>query len=293
MLKFNHLQKISVLGMGLLGASVTMACLRAFPKVFTVGYSHRASTRNKSRQLNVANQIAETLEEAVCHADIVILATPILTFETYFGEIAPFLKPGAIVTDVGSTKRLVHRWADKKLPRNVYYVGSHPIAGSEKRGVEYARDDLLTSARCILTHTAKTNVNAIKILRQFWSALGCNVVTLDPKKHDQVFGLISHLPHVLAAALINGSDFEDMKFAGKGFIDTSRIASGPADVWMDIVLTNHQNITQGIDQIIRQMNIMKKAIAAQDADKVNELLESARVKREKLIEYKLKKRELL
>lgn len=279
--------------MGLLGASVTMACLRAFPKVFTVGYSHRASTRHKSRQLNVANQIAETLEEAVCDADIVILATPILTFETYFGQIAPFLKPGAIVTDVGSTKALVHQWADKNLPRNVYYVGSHPIAGSEKRGVEYARDDLLTSARCILTHTVKTNTHAIRLLRQFWSELGCNVVTLDPKKHDRIFGLISHLPHVLAAALINSSDFEDMKYAGKGFIDTSRIASGPADVWMDIVLTNHHNIVKGLDRVIRQLNMMKKAISAQNSDKVNQLLESARAKREKLIAYKLKKRELL
>lgn len=293
MFKINNLQKVSVIGMGLLGASVTMACLRAFPKVFTVGYSHRASTRKKSRQLNVANQIAETLEEAVSSADIVILATPILTFETYFRDIAPFLKPGAIVTDVGSTKTLVHQWADKNLPRNVYYVGSHPIAGSEKRGVEYARDDLLTSARCILTHTAKTNTHSIKVLRQFWSALGCNVVTLTPKKHDQIFGLISHLPHVLAAALINGSDFEDMKFAGKGFVDTSRIASGPADVWMDIVLTNHRNIVQGIDQIVRQLGVMKKAIAAQDAEKVKKLLEIARAKREKLIEYKLKNRELL
>lgn len=289
----NDLQKVSVIGMGLLGASVTMACLRAFPKVFTVGYSHRASTRKKSRQLNVANQIAETLEEAVSNADIVILATPILTFETYFRDIAAFLKSEAIVTDVGSTKTLVHQWADNNLPRNVYYVGSHPIAGSEKRGVEYARDDLLTSARCILTHTAKTNIHAIKVLRQFWSALGCNVVTLTPKKHDQIFGLISHLPHVLAAALINGSNFDDMKFAGKGFIDTSRIASGPADVWMDIVLTNHRNIVQGIDQIIRQLGIMKKAIAAQDAEKVKKLLEIARSKREKLIEYKLKNRELL
>ncbi|MBN2511537.1 MAG: prephenate dehydrogenase/arogenate dehydrogenase family protein [Sedimentisphaerales bacterium] len=293
MLKNINLQKISVIGMGLLGASVTMACRRAFPKVFTVGYSHRASTRKKSRQLNVAHQIAQTLEEAVHNADIVILATPILTFETYFKSIAPFLKSGAIVTDVGSTKHLVHQWANKNLPRTVFYVGSHPIAGSEKRGVEYARDDLLTSARCILTHTARTNAHALKILRHFWSELGCNVVTLAPKKHDQIFALISHLPHVLAAALINGSDFEDMKFAGKGFIDTSRIASGPADVWMDIVLTNHHNITLGIDQLVRQLGRMKKAIAAQDAAKVKDLLETARAKREKLIAYKLKKRELL
>lgn len=95
-------------------------------------------------------------EEAVCDADIVILATPIMTFESYFKDIRPFLKSGCIVTDVGSTKVLVHRWAEKYLPKTVFFVGSHPIAGSEKRGVEFARDDLLTLARCIITHTGKT-----------------------------------------------------------------------------------------------------------------------------------------
>ena len=122
MFKCKDLRKISVVGMGLLGASVTMACMRAFPKISTVGYSHRDSTRRKSRQLNVASSIAETLEEAITNADIVILATPIMTFEGYFKDIRPFLKPGCIVTDVGSTKSLVHRWADKNRGKKRKYT---------------------------------------------------------------------------------------------------------------------------------------------------------------------------
>jgi prephenate dehydrogenase len=293
MLKCKDLQKVSVIGMGLLGASVTMACMRAFPKVSIVGYSHRDLTRRKSRQLNVASSIAETLEEAISNADIVILATPIMTFEGYFKDIRPFLKPGCIVTDVGSTKSLVHRWADKNLPKSIFFVGSHPIAGSEKRGVEFARDDLLTSARCIVTQTVKTNKNAVKVLTDFWTALGCNVISLNPTKHDRILGLISHLPHVAAAALVNASDGEDMRFAGKGFVDTSRIASGPSDVWMDIVLTNHKIIAQGIDRLIGQLAAMKKAVSAQDAKTIQKLLEKARTKREAMIEYKLKRRELM
>jgi prephenate dehydrogenase len=293
MLKCKDLQQVSVIGMGLLGASVTMTCRRAFPKVSIVGYSHRDSTRRKSRRLNVANHIAETLEEAVTNADIVILATPIMTFESYFKDIRPFLRPGCVVTDVGSTKSLVHRWADKNLPKSVFFVGSHPIAGSEKRGVEFARDDLLISARCIVTQTAKTNREAVGLLTEFWTALGCNVISLNPTKHDRIFGLISHLPHVAAAALVNASDIEDMKFAGKGFIDSSRIASGPADVWMDIVLTNHKTIAEGIERLIRQLAAMKKAIAAQDAGAIQKLLEKARTKREAMIAYKLKRRELM
>jgi prephenate dehydrogenase len=290
--KTKELKKITVIGMGLLGSSITMAAMRAFPKVSIVGFSHRQSTRRKANRLNVANYIAETLEQAVAGADIVILATPILTFEAYFCQIAPFLKPGGIVTDVGSTKASVHHWAEKSLPRGACFVGSHPIAGSEKRGVEYARDDLLAGARCILTETPKTNRQAVRLLKMFWTALGCRVQALNPAMHDRIYGLISHLPHITAAALVNASDFEDMKYAGKGFIDTSRLASGPTDVWTDVLLTNNRNIISGLERLIRQLGVLKTAVQAKNARKISQLLEKARTKRHALMEYKLKHSEL-
>jgi prephenate dehydrogenase len=290
--KIKDLKKITVIGMGLLGASITMSVMRAFPKVPVVGFSHRKSTRRKAARLNVASRVAETLQEAVSDADIVILATPILTFEAYFCQIAPFLKPRSIVTDVGSTKACVHQWAQKALSKKVCFVGSHPIAGSEKRGVEYARDDLLTGARCVLTQTSKTNSHALRTLKLFWTALGCKVETLSPIKHDRIYGLISHLPHITAVALVNSSEFEDMKFAGKGFIDTSRLASGPADVWTDVLLTNHRNIVLGLDRLIRQIGVLKTAMQAKNARHISKLLEKARTKRLALMEYKLKHREL-
>jgi prephenate dehydrogenase len=286
------LKKITVVGMGLLGASITMSVMRAFPRVLVVGFSHRKSTRSKAARFNVANHIAETLQDAVTDADIVILATPILTFEACFCQIAPFLKSGCIVTDVGSTKASVHQWAGKKLPKTVCFVGSHPIAGSEKRGVEYARDDLLTSARCILTQTPKTNRQAVGLLKSFWTAMGCKVETMNPVKHDRIYGLISHLPHITAAALVNASDFEDMKYAGKGFIDTSRLASGPADVWTDVLLTNDRNIVLGLDRLIQHLNKLKTAMHTKNARKISKLLENAREKRHALIEYKLKHKEI-
>ncbi len=293
MLNIKGLKKVCVIGMGLLGASVTMAAMRAFPKVLIVGFSHRDSTRKKARRLNIANHIAETLEEAVRDADMVILATPVMTFEGYFRQITSFLKSGCVVTDVGSTKVCVHKWAEKNLPKDVYFVGSHPIAGSEKRGVEYARDDLLAAARCILTQTPKTNKQAVKFMKGFWTALGCRVETLTPARHDRIYGLTSHLPHIAAAAIVNASDFEDMKFAGKGFIDTSRVASSPADVWTDILLTNSRNITRGIDRLTRQLRALRGAIHTKNARKIARLLEKARAKRQALIEYKLNKRELM
>jgi prephenate dehydrogenase len=292
MFNIKDLKKITVIGMGLLGASITMSVMRAFPKVLVVGFSHRESTRRKAGRLNVANQITQTLQEAVSDADIVILATPILTFEAYFCQISPFLKSGCIVTDVGSTKACVHQWAQKNLPKRVSFVGSHPIAGSEKRGVEYARDDLLTSARCILTQKAKTNPKAMRTLKLFWMALGCKVEVMNPAKHDRVYGLISHLPHITAAALVNASDLEDMKYAGKGFVDTSRLASGPADVWTDVLLTNDRNIILGLDRLIRQLNKLKAAMHTKNARQISKLLENAREKRHVLMEYKLKHSEL-
>lgn len=279
--------------MGLLGASVSMAAKRELPTSRVVGFSHRDSTRAKARQANVADEISDCLDAAVHDADLVILATPIMTFEKLFKEIAPCLKKGAIVTDVGSTKTLVSRWAAKTLPDRVHFVGSHPIAGSEKRGVDFSRDDLLSNAKCIVTRTPQTSLKAIRILKQFWTLLGCNVIVMSPKEHDRILGLISHLPHILAAALVNASSFEDMTFAGKGFIDTSRIASGPADIWTDILLTNPANIVKGIDKLQRQLTAIRKAVAAKDAKAIGRLLENARRRRESLIEYKLIQRELI
>ncbi len=132
----------------------------------------------------------------------------------------------------------------------------------------------------------------MKFTREFWTALGCRVEIIAPVKHDKIYGFISHLPHITAAAIVNASDFEDMKFAGKGFIDTSRVASSPADVWTDILLTNSRNITRGIDRLTRQLLALQGAIHTQNAKKITRLLEKARTKRQALMKYKLKHKEL-
>ena len=278
--------------MGLLGASVTLSVKRELPWIKVVGYSHREQTRQVARNMSVANDIADTLEECVADADIVILASPIKTFQEYFRQMAPFLKAGCIVTDVGSTKKLVYEWAKKNLPDTVCFVGSHPIAGSEKRGVEFARDDLLAGSKCILTQTPETSKAAMETLEQLWSKLGCKVRVMTPTQHDRVFGMVSHLPHMAAACLVNANSDEDIKFAGKGFIDTSRIASGPANVWSDILLTNRQTSIKCIDKLIRELQKIQMAIKENDEKKVEKLLNKARTKRQALIDYKIEQGEL-
>lgn len=287
-----HLNQISIIGLGLLGASVALSVRRALGKVRVVGYSHRDSTRQKARQQGIADYVAETLAEAVENADIVILAAPIRTFEEYFRQMSPHLKAGAIVTDVGSTKKMVHQWAAKRLPKKVHFVGSHPIAGSEKQGLDYGRDDLLIGARCILTRTKTTNAAAFEAVRAFWAALGCSVETMTPAAHDRTLGMVSHLPHITAASLVNANRLEDLYSAGKGFMDTSRVASGPANIWMDILLTNPDACTKGIDKLIAQLQRFRTAIEEGDEQQLEKLLDTARQKREQLIEYKLEKKEL-
>lgn len=287
------LRQVTVIGLGLLGGSITLAVSRALAGVKTVGYTHRPSTRSKARKLNVAHEIVCNLKASVSGANLVILATPVCTFEQTFSEIADSLPPGCIVTDVGSTKQLPHRWAARELPKTVHYVGSHPIAGSEQRGVEFARDDLFDRALCILTTTKNSSRKATETLRSFWSALGCSVKIMSPPEHDRIFANVSHVPHMVAAALINAGNAEELKYAGKGFMDTSRIASGPANIWADVFLTNAANSIRGIDRVIRQLNKLKEAIHSQDRERIEKLLEAAKAKRSQLIQYKMKKKELL
>jgi prephenate dehydrogenase len=287
------LRQVSIVGLGLLGGSIALAVRQHIPGLAVVGYSHRAGTRRKAQALGAATEVIDDLATAAASADLVILATPIFTFDGYFRELARFIRPDCIVTDVGSTKLLPHLWAENRLVAGGRYVGSHPVAGSEQRGVEFARDDLFDQARCILTVTPATDAGAVRTLRKFWSSLGCSVQTMSPAEHDRVFAYVSHLPHVLAAGLVNASNDGDMKFAGKGFLDSTRIASGPPGVWTDVLLANRENIAHGIDRAIAQLSRLQAAIRRGDRRRIEQLLESARRKRATLVKYKIRKKELL
>lgn len=194
---------------------------------------------------------------------------------------------------MGSTKVLPHRWARRLLPDSVFYVGSHPIAGSEQHGIEFARDDLFNGSVCILTKTAGSSAPAAALLRKFWLSLGCQVKSMTPSMHDRVFGSVSHLPHLLAAALMNASPRDGLRFAGRGFMDTTRIASGPARIWADVLLANSVNSIRGIKRIMTELDRFDSAIARNDRNRILNLLEKARRKRSSLVNYRIKNREII
>lgn len=287
------LRQITVIGLGLLGGSISQTILRCFSNVKVVGYTHRASTRRKAGDITASAEIVSNLKNSVIGSNLVILATPIKTFEKIFEDIAESLDADAIVTDVGSTKVMPHRWAKKYLPKRVHYVGSHPVAGSEHRGLEYSRDDLFEYADCIITSTKDTDKQAIAKTSRFWKQMGCRIRMMNPSEHDRIYANVSHLPHMTAAALLNANSYEHLQYCGKGFIDTSRLASSPSNIWVDILTTNSDNCIKGITRLQSELEKFKEAIKSGQIKKIEKLLETAREKRSKLIKYKLKTKELL
>jgi prephenate dehydrogenase len=192
------------------------------------------------------------------------------------------------VTDVGSTKRSVVRLAKQALPGHARFVGSHPMAGSEKRGIEFARTDLLAGALCILTPDEQTDPAAAAQVEAFWKALGMRITRLTPQDHDRRLADISHLPHAVAAALVLMQEEASLHLAGKGFLDTTRIASGDGGLWRDIFLDNADNLREGIGRLSQTLNRLLELLDQNDAPAIAQWLDQASRRRDHLLRRKLK-----
>jgi cyclohexadieny/prephenate dehydrogenase len=225
---------------------------------------------------------------AVTGSDLVILCTPVGLFGQILTQISSALSPGALITDVGSTKRSIVRLAESHVPKGVEFVASHPIAGSEKRGVEFSRADLFHNQLCIVTPTPKTNPTALDRMEQFWRLLGMRTARLSPEDHDRILADVSHLPHLLAAALVAMQDDAALDFSGKGFLDTTRIAGGDGVLWRDIFLDNADTLKAGLRRLRDQLTTVEKMLDAKSADALRDWLDAAADRRQKLLEKKLR-----
>jgi prephenate dehydrogenase len=286
-LKLQDLQAIAVVGPGLLGGSIALGLKAAGLEARILGFGHRQSSIQKAIQIGAIDQGHLDLEPAR-EAQLVILATPIGRFQPVLTELAPILQPGTVITDIGSTKRYVCRLAQQLLPKSLHFVGSHPMAGSEKRGVDFARADLCQNATCIVTPTPSTSKPALHLVESLWQTLGMRLVTLSPAQHDKILARISHLPHLIAAALVNVSSREELKIIGPGFLDTTRIASGDINLWHDIIASNPDAINGAIEALKRQLDQIEQAVRSGDAEKIKQFLAAAKKKRDWLVEYRIK-----
>jgi prephenate dehydrogenase len=275
-------RRLSILGVGLLGGSIGLAVKEAVKGCTIVGYGHRRSSLQTAQQVGAIDESYDDPASAVRGADWVVLCTPVGVFPDVLRAIAPALASGVIVTDVGSTKASVVRIAKELVPKTAYFIGSHPMAGSEKRGVEFARADLLSGALCIVTPDESTNSDALVKVESFWRLLGMRTTRVSPAEHDRLLADVSHLPHAVAAALVAMQDEASFELAGKGFADTTRVAAGDAGLWRDIFLDNRDNLLAGIDRFRAQLDRLAKGLRESDASAVKAWLDAAAQRRGKL-----------
>ena len=260
-------EKITVIAPGLLGASIGMAAhSRGFAKRITV-WTRRPEAREQLAQTDWCDQAPERIEDACSGSELIILCAPVQRIIELAKTIAPHLDSNPIVTDVGSVKSELSRACTAALGSQGRFVGSHPMAGSEKTGMENANSDLFVERVCFVTPFEETDPEAIQSVSEFWQGLGSFTITETPERHDAIVANVSHLPHLLASTLAThlSSDFPDAaKFCGNGLKDTTRIASGDPGMWLEIIAQNRAEILRSIDGFEKELKELRSVIANQN-----------------------------
>lgn len=280
-------QRLAILGVGLLGGSIGLAVRSRLKGCKIAGYGHRPAALDVALRMGAIDERYEDPVAAVRGADCVILCTPVGRLSSLLREIASKLSPGTVLTDVGSTKCGVVKAAEQFLPPEVHFIGSHPMAGSEKRGVEYARADLFEKAVCITTPTARTDSQALVQIESFWETLGMRTTRLSPEDHDRILADVSHLPHILAAALVSMQEDAAFDLCGKGFLDMTRIAGGDAGLWRDILLDNRQNVHSALKRLRTTLDSLDQLLEDGTAEQIEQWLNAAAVRREQMFQRRL------
>ncbi len=268
--------KLAIIGVGLIGGSLSLALKEAGAVGEVIGYGRGKPNLEKALELGVVDRYTRDPREAVKDADIVFLATPVKTLSTVTEELLPGLKPGAIITDGGSVKGAVAEAIEPLLPENIHFVPGHPIAGTEKSGAEAAFATLYRGKRCILTPTVNTDAKALQLVEQMWQLAGSEVVQMSLEKHDRVLAAISHLPHMVAYSLVNAVGSYDhyeeniLEYSAGGFRDFTRIASSDPTMWRDIAETNREGLLEMMEQFETFFGELKTDVAEGSGEKLYE-----------------------
>jgi prephenate dehydrogenase len=269
--------KMTIIGVGLLGASLAKACKERDLVEEVVGYGRNRENLEKARALKIIDHCPADLAEAVKDADLIVLCTPVTTIIPLIQNMIASIRPGALITDVGSVKEPIVKEAEKLVPKGVFFVGSHPIAGGENSGLEASTANLYQGAKCIVTPTDKTNNSALEKISALWQAVGMQIINLSAEEHDFVFGAVSHLPHIVVYALMNtlGSlrtqdNREVTAFSGAGLKDITRIASSDPVMWRDICLSNRNHSLDLIDRFQNKLDEIRSTIEKGDGQALKE-----------------------
>ncbi|HPK30802.1 prephenate dehydrogenase/arogenate dehydrogenase family protein [Ottowia sp.] len=274
-------EQLGLIGCGLMGGSFALALKRAGLVRRVVGYSKSPSTTERARQLGVIDVEAPSALLAVSGADLVMLAVPVAATESTLKAIRHLINPGMLIVDVGSTKRDVVDAARRALKQDMeMFVPCHPIAGREVSGVENADPRLYHDRQVIITPIERTAQAKVDQASQLWKALGSDVVIMSPQEHDAAFAAVSHLPHMLAFALMNSLASQPegdkyLKLAGPGFRDFSRIAASDPKMWRDVLIANREELGVQMQHLQRALSALDKLIAEGRADELERLINRA------------------
>ena len=283
--------KITIIGQGLIGSSIARAVRRAGLDTILVAADRDEAVCGRVREIGYADDVSTDIARSVQNADLVILAVPVGAVGAVGALIGPALKPGAIVTDVGSVKQKVVNALRPHIPDNVHLIAGHPIAGTEHSGPDAGFVELFDNRWCILTPLPDSDIRAVEKMTQFWEACGSKIEIMDPQHHDLVLGITSHLPHLIAYTIVGTADqLEDdiksevIKFSASGFRDFTRIAASDPVMWRDVFMNNKAAVLEILQRFTEDLTAMQKAIRRGDGDFLFETFSRTRAIRRQIID---------
>lgn len=286
-----HFERIALIGIGLIGSSIARDVKQLGLAKHVVVSTRSEETLRRAEELELGTEYTVSAADAVRDADLVIVSVPVGASEAVAQQIAGSLKPGAIVTDVGSTKASVIAQMAPHMPDNVHFIPGHPLAGTEKSGPDAGFAGLFRDRWCIFTPLPDTDADALDRLKAFWMALGSRVDDMDPQHHDKVLAIVSHLPHIIAYNIVGTADdletvteSEVIKYSASGFRDFTRLAASDPTMWRDICLHNKDAILEMLARFSEDLAYLQRAIRWGEGDKLFELFTRTRAVRRSIIQ---------
>jgi len=273
---------VSIIGVGLIGGSLALALKKRGLVNKVIGYGRNEERLRSALELGIIDEFTTSLKES-SSAELIVLSTPLGVFEKIVAELALVLKKGTVLIDVGSVKEWVVNKIEKILPEGVHFVGTHPIAGSDKTGFENARADLFEGAKVVITPTENTDKSAIERVSELWRKVGASVEFMSAREHDRVYALMSHLPHLISFCMVNTVaeiDKNLINYAGSGFRSFTRIAKSSPELWGDIFIMNSENILKCLNVFSEKIEEMKELILDKNLEKLKESIQHAKKLRE-------------
>lgn len=286
-----HFGRVALIGLGLIGGSLGHAMKRRGLAGHIAGHARSAATRARALELGFIDSAHETAAASAKDADLVVICTPVGALSAVAAEIEPALKKGAIVTDVGSVKVAVVRDVGPHIPDGIHFIPGHPIAGTEESGPDAGFAELFDGRWCILTPVPGTDAGALEKLSAFWTACGSNVDIMEPRHHDLVLAIVSHLPHIIAYNIVGtASDLETVtqseviKYSASGFRDFTRLAASDPTMWRDVCLNNREPILEMLARFSEDLTALQRAIRWGDGDVLFDLFTRTRAIRRSIID---------